>query len=103
MAKEIARLERLVSSREEYVVSLETEAIMLRKEIKDSKFNNEKQGYDKLIGGLTKIRSSQERSRSHNRGDLSGVSAERQQSNHTNLANQSSMLRPVKQERGYDD
>lgn len=77
MAKEITRLERLVASREDYVVSLENEAVMLRKEIKESKFNNEKQGYDRFVGGLTKLRSSQERPKSNNRGDLSGVSAER--------------------------
>ena len=42
MAEEIVRLEKLVKSREDYMCNLETEAIMLRKEIKDAKFNNEK-------------------------------------------------------------
>ena len=53
MAEEIVRLEKLVKSREDYMISLENEAIMLRKEIKDAKFNNEKQGYAGFVGGLT--------------------------------------------------
>ena len=42
MAEEIVRLEKLVKSREDYMVSLENESIYLRKEIKNAKFNNEK-------------------------------------------------------------
>lgn len=53
MAQEIARLEKLVSSREDYVCSLENEAVFLRKEIKNAKFNNEKQGYTGFLTGLT--------------------------------------------------
>ena len=53
MAGEIVRLEKLVKSREEYMCSLENEAIMIRKEIKDAKFNNEKSGYNGFVGGLT--------------------------------------------------
>ena len=67
MAKEIARLERLVEAREEYVVSLENESIMIRKEIKDAKFNNEKSGYNGFVSGLTRLRSSTERQKSAGR------------------------------------
>ena len=35
------------------MISLENESIMLRKEIKNAKFNNEKQGYSGFVGGLT--------------------------------------------------
>ena len=38
------------------MVNLENESVMLRKEIKESKFNNEKQGYAGFLGGLTKLR-----------------------------------------------
>ena len=48
------------------MISLENESVMLRKEIKDAKFNNEKTGYSGFIGGLTKLRSSRERSTSNN-------------------------------------
>ena len=47
------------------MINLENEAVMLRDEIKNAKFNNEKGGYDKFVGGLTKLRS---RDRSDNRG-----------------------------------
>lgn len=67
MTEEIVRLEKLVRHREEYVVSLENESIYLRKEIKNAKFNNEKSGYTGFVSGLTKLRSSQERSKSSNR------------------------------------
>ena len=53
MAQEIVHLEKQVQSREDYMVSLENEAIMLRKEIKLAKFNNEKQGYSGFVGNLT--------------------------------------------------
>ena len=65
MAEEIVRLEKLVKSREDYMVSLENESIYLRKEIKNSKFTNEKQGYLGFVGNLTQLRASRERS--HNR------------------------------------
>ena len=68
MAEEIVRLEKLVKSREDYMCNLETEAIMLRKEIKDAKFNNEKQGYNGFVGGLTQLRTNRGRSTSNNRG-----------------------------------
>lgn len=38
------------------MISLEKEAILLRKEIKDCKYLNEKQGYEYFVGGLTKLR-----------------------------------------------
>ena len=38
------------------MVKLENESIMLRKEIKDAKFVNEKQGYVGFLGGLTQLR-----------------------------------------------
>jgi len=53
MAEEIVRLEKLVKSREDYMVSLENESIYLRKEIKASKFNNQKQGYIGFVSNLT--------------------------------------------------
>ena len=53
MAQEIVRSEKQVQSREDYMISLENETIMLRKEIKQAKFNNEKQGYSGFLGNLT--------------------------------------------------
>ena len=38
------------------MINLENEAVMLREEIKSAKFNNEKGGYDKFVGGLTVLR-----------------------------------------------
>ena len=55
MAKEVVRLERLVNQREDYTTQLENETIMLRKEIKDCKYNNEKKGYERFLSGLTKL------------------------------------------------
>ena len=37
------------------MINLENEAVMLRDEIKKAKFNNEKGGYDRFVGGLTVI------------------------------------------------
>ena len=45
LADENHRLQAKIQSREEYMLSLENETIMLRKEIKETKFNNEKRGY----------------------------------------------------------
>ena len=95
MAEEIVRLEKLVKSREDYMVSLENESIYLRKEIKASKFNNQKQGYIGFVSNLTQLR--QSRDRSHNR--VEQLSAERRP---VNLSNQNSFV-PVKLERGYDE
>ena len=39
------------------MINLENEAVMLRDEIKKAKFNNEKGGYDRFVGGLTVIKS----------------------------------------------
>ena len=52
------RLERIVHSREDYLIQLENETTMLRKEIKDCKYNNEKQGYEGFLNGLTILRQS---------------------------------------------
>lgn len=52
----IKELEKQVSGREDYMQSLEKEAIMLRHEIKNAKFNKEKGGYDKFLSGLTTLR-----------------------------------------------
>ena len=49
------------------MLSLENETIMLRKEIKEAKFNNEKKGYQGFLGGLTQLRNSRSRSVSNNR------------------------------------
>ena len=49
------------------MISLENEAIMIRKELKDSKFVNEKQGYAGFVGGLTRLREDRSRSTSNNR------------------------------------
>lgn len=95
MAEEIVRLEKLVKSREDYMVSLENESVYLRKEIKASKFNNQKQGYIGFVSNLTQLR--QSRDRSHNR--VEQLSAERRP---VNLSNQNSFV-PVKLERGYDE
>lgn len=81
MAGEIVRLEKLVKSREEYMCSLENEAIMIRKEIKDAKFNNEKSGYNGFVGGLTQLRQNRIRSSSNNRG-VERISAERKPVNY---------------------
>jgi len=62
IAQEVVNLERQVKKREQYVINLENEAVMLRDEIKNAKFNNEKGGYDKFVGGLTKLRASRDRS-----------------------------------------
>lgn len=99
MANEILRLEQLIQSREDYMVSLENESITLRREIKEAKFNNEKSGYTGFVSGLTKLRQSRERSASNNRrtASLSGEHAE------LNLLNKNSSHRPVKQEKEYDD
>ena len=48
------------------MINLENEAVMLRDEIKNSKFNNEKGGYDKFISGLTVLRA---RDRSNRKGN----------------------------------
>lgn len=98
MAGEIVRLEKLVKSREDYMCSLENEAIMIRKEIKESKFNNEKQGYNGFVGGLTQLRSNRVRSSSNNRG-VDRISAERKL---VNLSNHNYTM-PEKQAKGYDD
>ena len=47
------------------MINLENEAVMLREEIKNAKFNNEKGGYDKFVGGLTVLRP---RDRSNTKG-----------------------------------
>ena len=71
-------MEKQVQSREDYMVSLENEAIMLRKEIKLAKFNNEKQGYSGFVGNLTQLRQNRGRSTSNNRlGERNSTSAER--------------------------
>jgi hypothetical protein len=57
IAQEVVNLERQIKKREQYMINLENEAVMLREEIKNSKFHNEKGGYDKFVGGLTKLRS----------------------------------------------
>ena len=38
------------------MLKLENESIMLRKEIKEAKFVNEKQGYSGFLGNLTQLR-----------------------------------------------
>ena len=43
-------------AREDYIVSLENENIMLREEIRKSKFYKEKDSYDKFTAGLTVLR-----------------------------------------------
>jgi hypothetical protein len=100
MAKEVVRVEKLVKTREEYMLSLENESIMLRREIKDVKFHNEKSGYTGFVGGLTKLRESRERSTSNNRGGttsaLSGLSPGLNLSSHNSA-------KPVKQERECDE
>ena len=48
------------------MINLENEAVMLREEIKNAKFNNEKGGYDKFVGGLTVLRA---RDRSNPKGN----------------------------------
>ena len=49
------------------MISLENEAIMIRKEIKNSKFVNQKQGYSDFVGSLTRLREDRSRSTSNNR------------------------------------
>ena len=43
-------------AREDYIIALENENIMLREEIKKSKFNCEKNKYENFLGGLTVLR-----------------------------------------------
>ena len=105
MSREVGRLEKQIQSREEYMISLENEAIMLRREIKDAKFHNEKSGYAGFLGGLTQLRDSRDRSKSNPHGrsigpvaDGSGRSVDRKvPSTMISLSNQNSQ-RPV-----YDD
>jgi len=80
------------------MISLENESIVLRREIKDVKFNNEKSGYTGFVGGLTKLREGRDRSTSNNRGSstLSGPTTGLNLSNHNSS-------KPVKQEREYDE
>lgn len=85
------RLEKQVQSREDYMISLENEAIMLRKEIKQAKFNNEKTGYSGFVGSLTQLRQSRGRSTSNNRFGDRSTSAERQ---HVTLSNQNTATMP---------
>ena len=49
------------------MISLENEAIMIRKEIKETKFINEKPEYNRFVGGLTRLREDRSRSTSNNR------------------------------------
>ena len=72
------------------MINLENEAVMLREEIKNSKFNNEKGGYDKFVTGLTRLRS---RDRSVPKGNTmreSTISNERdaQRENYTRMKEQ---------------
>ena len=94
MAEEIVRLEKLVQSREDYMCQLENESITLRKEIKATKFNNEKSGYTGFLSGLTQLRRSEERSRSNNR--MGSVSPNQAPSDHQTSLNNSSNAAPVK-------
>ena len=99
MAQEIVRLEKQVQSREDYMISLENETIMLRKEIKQAKFNNEKQGYSGFLGNLTQLRQSRGRSTRNNRFGENSASAERQT---ITLSNQNS-AKPNKVDKSFDD
>ena len=70
------------------MINLENEAVMLRHEIKNAKFNNEKGGYDRFVGGLTVLRSrdksanagrsTNEQSRSNERASYPNQPRERQ-------------------------
>ena len=62
MASKIQELEQLVDSREDYILNLEREAVMLRKEIKDAKYNNEKNSYKDFVKNLTVLRPERGRS-----------------------------------------
>ena len=61
MAGDMERLDKLVQSREEYMCQLENETVLLRNEIKQTKFNGEKSGYTGFLSGLTQLRCSEER------------------------------------------
>lgn len=93
MTNEILRFERVVQSREDYIISLENESIMLRKEIKDCKFGNEKQGYAGFVGSLTQLR----QTRNGGIGDGGSVSAERKR---VTISNRNSSIRksPIRRE-----
>lgn len=58
----IKELERQVNSREDYMQALEKEAVMLRHEIKNAKFNNERAPYDKFVSSLTTLRPNKQKS-----------------------------------------
>jgi molecular chaperone GrpE (heat shock protein) len=62
MTGKIQELEQLVDSREDYILNLEREAVMLRKEIKDAKYNNEKNSYKDFVKNLTVLRPERGRS-----------------------------------------
>ena len=64
LRKELSKLQRQQKTEETYMINLENEAVMLRDEIKRAKFNNEKGGYDKFVGGLTTLKT-RERSKSN--------------------------------------
>lgn len=49
-------LNKQVLAREDYIVSLENENLMLREEIKRAKFFKEKSGYADFTAGLTVLR-----------------------------------------------
>lgn len=49
-------MNKQVLAREDYIVALENENILLREEIRKAKFDNEKDGYEKFKAGLTVLR-----------------------------------------------
>ena len=49
-------MNKQVLAREDYIVALENENILLREAIRKAKFENEKDGYEKFKAGLTVLR-----------------------------------------------